>query len=372
MAHATSQNTATPLRQHRQRVAAQTAATLHSAASKAAGIWIAPQQHSANNTVRCSRDNRRSATLHNSSAATRQSTAAQLAAQSTVRDNKPHQWELPAACYCFRCSATSCGLGQSVGSTATLSTITTYTNYPLQCNSAAVHNPWQQQPAECRLQQITGCDKSAYSEAATRPLQQISHCRERKRRILTGTDRHNHAHTELTPWANKNWAAYHRHYHQMGDSTWWSAQGWAYRHATFAQSSKLKTQNIGQPNARSQLLSSRRRSSGSRSNETVYHITHRLTCIRTSTCIPTSINPITKLSKNQIDQLKSAASSNRSNQIGAASSKQATSGAVQIMQHFREQHKNTTSTFNTAKHDKYIQYSTEQIQQQKINSKTTN
>ena len=107
-----------------------------------------------------------------------------------------------------------------------------------------MHNPWQQQPAECRLQQITGCDKSAYSEAATRPLQQISHCRERKRRILTGTDRHNHAHTEMTPWANKNWAAYHSHYHQMGDSTWWSAQGWAYRHATFAQSSKLKTQNI--------------------------------------------------------------------------------------------------------------------------------
>ena len=115
--------------------------TLHNAASKAAGIWIAPQQHSANNTVRCSRDNRRSATLHNSSAETRQSTAAQLAAQSTVRDNKPHQWGLPAACYCFRCSATSCGLGQSVGSTATLTTITTYTNYPLQCDSAAVHNP---------------------------------------------------------------------------------------------------------------------------------------------------------------------------------------------------------------------------------------
>ena len=101
--------------------------TLHSAASKAAGIWIAPQYHSANSTVRCSRDNRRSATLHNSSAATRQSTAAQLAAQSTVRDNKPHQWELPAACYCFRCIATSCGLGQSVRSTSTLSTITTYT-----------------------------------------------------------------------------------------------------------------------------------------------------------------------------------------------------------------------------------------------------
>ena len=55
-----------------------------------------------------------------------------------------------------------------------------------------------------------------------------------------------------------------------------------------------------------------------------------------------------KAANRKINHLKSAESSNRSNQLDAASGKQTTSGAVQMMQNFKQQHKDTTSTFNTA------------------------